>query len=113
MNNRENYEPDYSSQSNEFRNNGNSGNFNDLNNINQGLNNIVRRDLKTRGLVNSYSSPFQQNQQRESEKKAAILDNIKQQINMDNKKKTDDVENKKREDEKYLSAMENNYPFGK
>ena len=98
------------SQNNEFKNNGensyNPRNYNDLNNINQGLNNIVRSDLKSRGLVNSNNSSFHQNHTRgEVERKGAILENIKQQISLDNKHKRDELDKKKREDDKYLYAM--------
>ena len=111
-NNIKNYNQNYLSQSNEFSN-GDARSYNDVNNINQGLNNIVRKDLKSRGIVNLNSSPFQQNRAREVERKAEILQNIKQQINLDKKNKMDELENKKIEDDKYLYAMENSYPFGK
>lgn len=82
------------------------------NNINQGLNQIVRNDLKSRGLI--HTNPFHRDHARqEHERKAAILDNIKQQINLANNNKVHELERKRRDEEQYIQAMENHYPFGR
>ena len=89
--------------------------YHDPNNINQSLNHIVRNDLKSRGMIQgNNSTPFhREHAKSEQERKMAILNNIKQQINLSQNNKIQELERKRKEDDKYLYAMENNYPFGR
>lgn len=86
----------------------------DPNNINQSLNIAVRNDLKSRGLIHGTGSPFDKEHDRsEAERKNVILNNFKQQINLSKNNKMLELEKKRREDDRYLSELENNYPFGR
>jgi hypothetical protein len=98
--------------------NNNNNNNNNGNNFNQTMDNIVKNNLKERGIhlkndlntSNYNNSPIRA---QTAEKKKILLDNIQLQMNLTKNTKLQELERKKKEDEKYLQDISNRYPFGR
>jgi hypothetical protein len=104
-------------------------------NFNQNMNELVRSNLKSRGInlvdyqnMNSnqqafhdynraqgenYSFGYSSTNNESNERKRMLLNNIQQQMLLNRNTKINELERKRREDEKYLRDIESSYPFGK
>jgi hypothetical protein len=105
----------YNNNNNQYNNNNMNSNGN---NFNQTMDNIVKNNLKERGIhlksdLNTSNYNISPIRAQTAEKKKILLDSIQLQMNLTKNTKLQELERKKKEDEKYLQDISNRYPFGR
>ena len=81
-------------------------------NINNGMNEYVKKELSSNGLNIRSPSPRQLRIE-EQERKKILLNNIQSQINLTKKTKLEELRKRQEEDAKYLKDMVIYFPFGR
>ena len=82
-------------------------------NINNGMNEYVRKELSSHGMNNLRSPSPRQIRMEEQERKKMLLNNIQSQINLTKKTKLEELKKRQEEDAKYLKDMVVCFPFGR
>ncbi|MCQ2820047.1 MAG: hypothetical protein MJ252_22500 [archaeon] len=81
--------------------------------VNQGIDQVVRNTLKSRGINFARMQTPEQVKVNDREKKKELLDNIQAQLTLNKRTKYEELLRKRKEDEKYLQDMNTCFPFGR
>jgi hypothetical protein len=88
--------------------------------FNRGMNHLVKSAHKDRGVMvkenglnTPYHNPTNNIKGDNTERKKQLLNNIQQQMTLSRSSRLQELEKKRLEDEKYMSEMNNYYPFGR